>query len=105
MCLAIPARVVEIDESRMAQVDIMGVTRKVSLDLVPDASAEDFVLVHAGFAIQIIDEADAKETLDLLLQMDMFSEGELSPDSFVETAAPEESPEAAAFNQYISEQA
>lgn len=105
MCLAIPARVVEINENRMAQVDIMGVTRKVSLDLVPDAAAEDFVLVHAGFAIQVIDEADAKETLDLLLQMDMFSEGELASEGFVESAAPEETPEAAAFNQYISEQA
>jgi len=89
----------------MAQVDILGVTRKVSLDLVPDAVAEDFVLVHAGFAIQIIDEADAKETLDLLLQMDMFSEGELSAQALVEPAAPEESPEAAAFNKFMAEQA
>ncbi len=101
MCLAIPARVVTVDENRMAQVDIMGVTRKVSLDLVPDAAAEDYVLVHAGFAIQVIDEADAKETLDLLLQMDMFSEGEISADAFVEAAAPD----AATLEQLMAEEA
>ena len=56
MCLAIPARVVTIEEGRMASVDIMGVTRKVSLDLTPDATEGDFVLVHAGFALQIVDE-------------------------------------------------
>lgn len=89
MCLAIPARVLSINEFRMAEVDIMGVTRKVSLDLVPEAVAEDYVLVHAGFAIQVIDEVDAKETLDLLLTMDMFSEGELTAEEFIAAAAPE----------------
>lgn len=72
MCLAIPARVSTIGENNMAEVDIMGVSRHVSLDLVPEAQAGDHVLVHAGFAIQVIDEQDAKETLDLLLQLDMF---------------------------------
>ena len=99
MCLAIPARIVSADEHRMAQVDIMGVTRKVSLDLVPDAGANDYVLVHAGFAIQVIDEADAKETLELLLQMDMFSEGELGAEDFVQSAAPEPAAE-----QFASEE-
>lgn len=89
MCLAIPARVISINDNRMAEVDIMGVTRTVSLDLVPDANASDYVLVHAGFAIQVIDETDAKETLELLLQMDMFSEGELGAEEFVASAAPE----------------
>lgn len=73
MCLAIPARVSTIGENNMAEVDIMGVSRHVSLDLVPEAQAGDHVLVHAGFAIQVIDEQDAKETLDLLLQLDMFA--------------------------------
>lgn len=66
MCLAIPARIVTIDENRMAAADIMGVTRKVSLDLVPDASVGDFVLVHAGFALQVVEEEYANETLELL---------------------------------------
>lgn len=77
MCLAIPAKVVSINENRMAQVDIMGVTRHVSLDLVPDAREEDFVLVHAGFAIQVIDQEAAEETLEVLKAMDMFDEAEV----------------------------
>jgi len=69
MCLAIPARVSSIDEGRMATVDIMGVTRKVSLDLTPEAVEGDFVLVHAGFALQVIDEEVANDTLELLKQI------------------------------------
>ena len=66
MCLAIPARIVTIEDGRMATVDIMGVTRKVSLDLVPEATENDFVLVHAGFALQVVDEEYANETLEIL---------------------------------------
>ena len=74
MCLAIPARVTEVDEAHMASVDIMGVTRKVSLDLVPEAVVGDFLLVHAGFALQVIDEESANETLELLKQIPFFEE-------------------------------
>ena len=63
MCLAIPARIVTIEDGHMASVDIMGVTRKVSLDLTPEAVAGDYVLVHAGFALQVVDEEYANETL------------------------------------------
>ncbi|HEY5541549.1 MAG TPA: HypC/HybG/HupF family hydrogenase formation chaperone [Coriobacteriia bacterium] len=66
MCLAIPARIVTIEEGHMASVDIMGVTRKVSLDLVPEATEGEYVLVHAGFALQVVDEEYANETLELL---------------------------------------
>jgi hydrogenase expression/formation protein HypC len=66
MCLAIPARIVTIEEGHMASVDIMGVTRKVSLDLVPDATVNEYVLVHAGFALQVVDEEYANETLEIL---------------------------------------
>lgn len=76
MCLAIPARVTGIEDNRMASVDIMGVTRKVSLDLVPEANEGDFVLVHAGFALQVIDEETAKDTLELLKQIPFFQEDE-----------------------------
>lgn len=72
MCLAIPARVTSIGEHNMAEVDIMGVSRHVSLDLVPEAQAGDHVLVHAGFAIQVVDEEFANETLELLKQLAMF---------------------------------
>jgi hydrogenase expression/formation protein HypC len=74
MCLAIPAKVVTIGEHRMADVDILGVSRTVSLDLVPEAVVGDHVLVHAGYAIQVVDEQFAKETLDLMLEMDLMAE-------------------------------
>lgn len=67
MCLAIPARVVSIDEM-MAKVDMMGNERTVGTHLVPEVIVGDYVLVHAGFAIEIIDEQIAKETKDLLLE-------------------------------------
>lgn len=76
MCLAIPARIVEIEDNRMASIDIMGVTRKVSLDLVPEAVVGDHVLVHAGFALQVVDEEYANETLELLKELPFFAEDE-----------------------------
>lgn len=66
MCLAIPARITEIDEDRLAVVDILGVTRTISLDLTPQAAVGDYVLVHAGFAIEVVSEENARETLDLI---------------------------------------
>lgn len=69
MCLAIPAQVTEIDEKMMlGTVDIMGVTREVALDLVPKVEVGNWVLVHAGYGIQIVDEQFAQETLDLIRQ-------------------------------------
>jgi hydrogenase expression/formation protein HypC len=75
MCLAIPAQVKELQENHMAEVDIMGVSRHVSLDLVPDAKVDDWVLVHAGFAIQVVDEEYATETLQILKDMAMVEDG------------------------------
>jgi hydrogenase expression/formation protein HypC len=69
MCLAIPAKVVLIGENRIAQVDIHGVTRTASLDLVPDAEMGSWVLVHAGFAIQVVDEEFAAESWALIQEM------------------------------------
>lgn len=68
MCLAIPAQVKEIGENHLATVDILGVTREISLDLTPQAEVGSFVLVHAGFAIEVLDEQFAQETLDLIRQ-------------------------------------
>ena len=51
MCLAIPAKVTEMKDNRLATVDILGVTRDISLDLTPQANVGDFVLVHAGFVL------------------------------------------------------
>lgn len=66
MCLAIPAKIVSIDEDNLATVDIMGVTRQASLDLTPKAVVGSYVLIHAGFAIEVVDEQFAQETLDLI---------------------------------------
>ena len=66
MCLAIPAQVIELKDDGLATVDILGVTRDISLDLAPQAGVGDFVLVHAGFAIEVVDPEYAQETIDLV---------------------------------------
>ena len=68
MCLGIPGKVIQI-EKNVAKVDVGGVSRDISLDLCPDVSVGEYVLIHTGFAIQKVDEEEAKETLDLLRQM------------------------------------
>lgn len=68
MCLAIPAKVTELKDDRLATVDILGVTRDISVDLTPQATVGDFVLVHAGFAIEVVDPDYAQETIDLIKQ-------------------------------------
>ena len=69
MCLAVPAEIVSLEEGGMARVSIMGTLRDVALDLTPEAGVGDFVLVHAGFAIEVVDRAYAQETLDLIREM------------------------------------
>ena len=68
MCLAIPAKITELKDNRLATVDILGVKRDSALDLTPQAGLGDFVLVHAGFAIEVVDPDYAQETIDLIMQ-------------------------------------
>ena len=68
MCLAIPAQITELKDNNMVEVNILGATREVSIDLTPTAKVGDYVLVHAGFAIEIVDPAFAEETLELVKQ-------------------------------------
>jgi hydrogenase expression/formation protein HypC len=68
MCLAVPGRITEL-RGRIAVVNIEGVTRKADVSLVPDAEVGDYVIVHAGFAIEKYDEEQAKESLRLLREM------------------------------------
>ena len=68
MCLAIPAKITELKDGGLAVVDILGVTRDIALDLTPQAGVGDFVLVHAGFAIEVVDPDYAQETIDLIAQ-------------------------------------
>lgn len=79
MCLAIPGKILDLEqdgESRLARVEFGGITRKVSLDLVPEAGVGDYVIVHVGFAISKLDEEEAHRTLELLEQMSALQDDE-----------------------------
>lgn len=69
MCLAVPARILEIDDNGDARVDLSGVIRGANLLLVPEAGVGDYVLLHAGYAIARVEEQEALETIELLKQM------------------------------------
>jgi hydrogenase expression/formation protein HypC len=69
MCLAIPALVVRRLEDEDAVIDAGGVEKRVSLALVPEAAAGDYVVVHAGYAISRLDPAEALQTLALFAEM------------------------------------
>lgn len=63
MCLAIPCRILSIKGST-AEIDVGGNTKEISIALTPEAVVGDYVLIHAGFAIQVIDEKAAEEIFD-----------------------------------------
>jgi hydrogenase expression/formation protein HypC len=73
MCLAVPAEVVEIHDGEMATVDADGARAKVSVQLVDDVSVGDFVLVHAGFAIEKVDQEEAERTMELIRELEALS--------------------------------
>ncbi len=73
MCLAVPGKIIEIQDL-LATVDISGVTRKISLMLLPETKVGEFVLVHAGFAIQAIDEEEVRKTLELFKELEQYAE-------------------------------
>ena len=68
MCLAIPALVKSID-GYMAEVDVAGISRQISIQLTPDVRIGDYVLLHTGYAINVIDPEEAEETLKLLREL------------------------------------
>ena len=68
MCLAVPGKVLEIDGDT-ARVDFGGITREANVVLVPEVAVDSYVLVHAGFAIQVLNEAEAEETLSLFREL------------------------------------
>jgi hydrogenase expression/formation protein HypC len=68
MCLAVPVEITSIAGDQ-AEVDIGGVKRTVSIVLTPEAKVGDYVLLHTGYAINILDEQEAKETLQLLQRL------------------------------------
>ena len=82
MCLGVPARIEEIyqkDGLKMARVDFGGVFREVCLDYVPEANVGEYCIIHVGFAISLLSETEAKETLALLNEIASIEE-ELGPE-------------------------
>jgi len=73
MCLAVPAEVVEVHDGEMATVDADGARAKVSVQLIDDVSVGDFVLVHAGFAIEKVDQEEAERTMELIRELEALS--------------------------------
>ena len=78
MCLGVPAKIIEMYEKdglQMARVDFGGVTREACLAYVPEAKVGDYCLVHVGFALNLISEEEARETMELLKEVaDLSSE-------------------------------
>ncbi len=78
MCLAVPGKIVEIRDNdpvtRMGTVDFGGVLKEINLSFVPEAKTGDYVLVHAGFALNTIDEDEASQVFEYLREMDELGE-------------------------------
>ncbi len=82
MCLAIPGKIIDIYETeglKMGRIDFDGVLREACLAYVPEAQVGDYTVIHVGFALHLISEEEALETLDLFRQIADF-EAELGPD-------------------------
>lgn len=72
MCLGVPGKIIEIYETsglKMGTIDFGGVTREACLAYVPEAKIGDYTIIHVGFALNVISEEEAQETLDLLRQI------------------------------------
>jgi hydrogenase expression/formation protein HypC len=69
MCLAMPAKILGLLEDSKAKVDYGGVVREISVSLIETPKVGDYVIVHAGYAIQTLDAAEAEETLELFRQL------------------------------------
>ncbi len=74
MCLAVPAKILEITPDQLAAVDFGGVQRVISVQLLPEAKVGDYVLIHTGFAIGVIDPEEARITLEMLTEMEQLVE-------------------------------
>lgn len=82
MCLGVPGKIVEIEENdglKMAKVDFGGIFREACLDYVPEAQVGDYCVIHVGFAISLVSEEEALETLELLKDISNIEE-ELGPE-------------------------
>ncbi len=81
MCLGIPGKIITIYENhgtKMAKIDFGGVSREVCIEVIPEAKPGDWTIVHAGFALNLLSEDEAQETLDILQEMAELAEEENS---------------------------
>jgi hydrogenase expression/formation protein HypC len=79
MCLGVPGKIIEIYQSNglsMGKIDFGGVTREACLAYVPEARLGDYTIIHVGFALHLISEEEAQETLDLIHQIAEQEEGQ-----------------------------
>ena len=79
MCLGIPGKIIEVskvDLIKMGKVDFSGVELEVCLEATPEAKVNDYVIVHAGFAISVLSETEANETLAILNEIDVINRQE-----------------------------
>ena len=77
MCLGVPGKIIEIYDAgglRMGKVDFGGVTRETCLEALPEAKVGDYTIVHAGFALNLLNEEEAKATLETLRELALFEE-------------------------------
>jgi hydrogenase expression/formation protein HypC len=82
MCLGIPGKIIEINQQnglKMGKIDFGGVVREACLEAIPDALVGQYTIIHAGFALNILSEEEAEETLTLLREISAF-ESELGPE-------------------------
>ncbi len=93
MCLAVPGKILSIageDFARTARVSFGGIVKEVSLAYVPEAKVDDYVVVHVGFAISLLDEQEALRSLEYLRQMGELAA--LQPEAGPEIVGPETPP-------------
>ena len=95
MCLAIPTQVLEIDEGRVATVELGGVKRQVSLIMTPEAEVGDYVLLHAGYAITLMDPEEAQASLEAFAELAEIQES-LDREAMRESADPTKTSDTAA---------
>jgi len=72
MCLAVPGKIIEIyekQELKMAKVDFSGVTREACIEHVPEAKIGDYAIIHVGFAISLLSEEEAQDSIDLIREI------------------------------------
>ena len=69
MCLAVPARITEVNGTKVT-VDVAGYIQQASIRMMPDAKVGEYVIIHAGYAIEKLDEEQAKETIALFMEME-----------------------------------